>query len=262
MKLKGKTAVITGGASGFGKASAIKFVQEGVKNLLLVDLNEPGAEETKQIASKLSNDCTIKTIRADVSNEADVKAFIDEAISSFGALDILFNNAGIEGFSNPIDEMPFESFCKTMSINMNSVFLGMKYALAYMKNNGGGSIINTSSIGGLIALPESIDYVAAKHAINGMTKNAAAEYGKYNIRTNAVCPGVVMTELHRRVITAQAGGDEEVVKQLIENNTQGTPLKRYGEVEEIANLVAFLASDESSYINGVSIAIDGGYTVL
>ncbi|MDR0874903.1 MAG: glucose 1-dehydrogenase [Clostridiales Family XIII bacterium] len=262
MKLKGKTAVITGAASGLGKATALKFAGEGIKNLTLVDLNPEGLEVTKLEVLAIEPGIKLLLQSADVAREDDVKAFIEETIEHFGALDILFNNAGIEGFSNPIEDMPFEAFSKTISINLFSVFLGMKYALGYMKQAGGGSIINTSSIGGLVALPNSIDYVATKHAVIGMTKNAAAEYGPYGIRTNAVCPGVVMTGLHKRVVTAQAQQAGEDPQILIERNKQSIPLKRYGEADEIADLVCYLASDESSYVNGVAIAVDGGYTVL
>jgi len=262
MKLEGKTAVITGAASGFGKATALKFAEEGVSNLMLTDLNEGGLGETKEAVAAIQPNTKVECRKADVSNEADVKGFIDESVKLFKSLDIVFNNAGIEGFSSPIDEMPYDLFRKTIAINMDSVFLGMKYALGYMKTAGKGSIINTASIGGLVALPESIDYVAAKHAIVGMTKNAAAEYGRYGVRVNAICPGVVMTELHKRVIAAQASHGSAESEMLIERNRQSVPLGRYGEVREIAETVCFLASDDSSYINGVAIAIDGGYTVL
>ena len=262
MKLKGKTAIITGGASGFGRASAIKFVQEGAINLLLVDLDVPGLEETKRLLLEINPDVNVILTKADVSKDEDVKAYTEEATTNFNALDIVFNNAGIEGVSMPIDEMPFEEFSKTLSIDLNSVFLGLKYALGYMKDHGGGSIINTASIGGLVALPTSVGYVASKHAIIGMTRNAAGEYGKYNIRTNAVCPGFVMTELHRRIVVRASEKRDISMDEVVEINSAKTPMGRYGEADEIADLVAFLASDEAKYITGQAIAIDGGYVAL
>jgi NAD(P)-dependent dehydrogenase (short-subunit alcohol dehydrogenase family) len=262
LKLKGKTAIITGGAAGFGRAAALKFSAEGAANLSLVDLDAAGLADTKNAIARCSPGCHVTLFTADVSKEEDVKAFVGDTVGACGALDILFNNAGIEGFSSPLDEMPFELFRKTMAVNMDSVFLGMKYAIAFMKTHGGGAIVNTASIGGLVALPGSSDYVASKHAVIGLTKNAAAEFGPLGVRANAVCPGFVMTDLHRRVVSAHSSNDSEAARVMIENNKSSTPLKRYGEPEEVADLVAFLASGESAYINGVAVAIDGGFTIL
>lgn len=260
MRLENKVAVITGGAAGFGRATAIKFAAEGAK-LSLVDLNRDGLEETKAIILEKNPGCEVLLQTADVSKEEDVKRFVDSTIKAYNALDIIFNNAGIEGAAAPIDELEFEHFQKALSINLNSVFLGMKYAIGFMKNHGGGAIINTSSIGGLVALPGSCAYVATKHAVIGLTKNAAAEFGPAGIRANAICPGFVMTDLHKRVVR-KLTADEEGAKAMIENNCKSTPLRRYGEPEEIADLALFLASAESSYINGMAIAIDGGFTIL
>lgn len=260
-KLAGKTAVITGAAAGFGRMTALKFAAEGA-NLVLVDLNEKGLQETKIKIQQDNPQCKTIEITADVSDETAVKRFIQEAISSFGSLDILFNNAGIEGEAGNITDMPFEMFKRDLSINLHSVFLGMKYAIEYMKDHGGGAIINSSSIGGLVALPGSCGYVATKHAVIGLTKNGAAEYGKDNIRVNAICPGFVMTDLHKRVLLGLSDNDPEKAKELSANMAKSSPMNRYGEVDEVANLVLFLASPDSSYINGVAIAIDGGVTIL
>jgi len=260
-KLDGKTAIITGSAAGFGKATALKFAAEGA-NLTLIDLNENGLAVTKSKILEKYPGCKTLPIKADVSDEAAVKGFVDATINTFGGLDIMFNNAGIEGHTAFTADMPFDMFKRDLSINLHSVFLGMKYAIGYMKDHGGGSIVNTSSIGGLVALPGSCGYVATKHAIIGMTKNAAAEYGNVGIRTNAVCPGFVMTDLHKRVLNGLGGGNKAIIQQMIDNNSKSTPLGRYGEPGEIADLVLFLASSDSAYINGVAITIDGGFTVL
>jgi NAD(P)-dependent dehydrogenase (short-subunit alcohol dehydrogenase family) len=260
MKLQGKTAIITGGAAGFGRATALKFAKEGA-NLMLADLNEEGLKETKAMILGNSPEIKVSLYKADVSSEEDVKGFVEATTAEFGALDIIFNNAGIEGFATPLADMPFDLFKKTLAINLHSVFLGMKYAIAYMKDHGGGAIVNTSSIGGLVALPGSSDYVATKHAVIGLTKNAAAEYGPDGIRTNAICPGFVMTDLHKRVLKGLSCDDAEVAKEMIKSNEMGTPLRRYGEVDEVADLVLFLASSDSSYINGLAVAIDGGFIV-
>ena len=262
MKLKGKNAAITGAASGIGQASALKFAREGIASLTLADLNEAGLEETRKEVLAIDSKIGIRLHAANVSQEQDVKGFIDDAVRSFGAIDILFNNAGIAGGSYAIDEMPFEVFHRAISINLFGVFFGMKYALGYMKAAKKGSIINTSSIGGLVALPNSSDYVAAKHAIAGLTKTAAVEYGPYGIRTNAVCPGPAITNLYKGIMAADAAASNVTPEDLMERDRKMIPFGRQGEAEEIANLVSFLASDEASYISGAIIAIDGGYTAV
>ena len=261
MRLANKVAIITGAASGFGRASSLKFTKEGA-SVTMVDMNAAGLEETRKMISAQNPQAKTLTIVADVSKEQEVKGFVDSTVKEFGGLDIIFNNAGIEGTSAFLADMPYDDFTHDLAINLHSVFLGSKYAISYMKDHGGGVIVNMSSLGGLVALPGSCTYVAAKHAIIGLTKSVAAEYGEKGIRANAICPGFVMTELHRRVITKHAGGNEETIKGMIESNSSSTPLKRYGEPEEIADLALFLASPESSYINGVAIAIDGGFSIL
>ncbi len=259
--LSGKTAIITGAAAGFGKATAVKFAAEGA-NLTLVDLNENGLAETKKEIEAKYPACKTLVVKADVSDEAAVKGYTEDTIKTFNSLDIVFNNAGIEGHTAFTADMPFDKFKRDLSINLHSVFLGMKYAIRYMKDNGGGTIVNTSSIGGLVALPGSSSYVATKHAIVGLTKTAAAEYGKKNIRVNAICPGFVMTDLHARVLKGLSGGAPEDIEKMVEQFSNSTPMGRYGTPEEIADLVLFLASADSAYISGVSIPIDGGFTVL
>ena len=255
MRLSNKVAIITGAASGFARAASLKFVNEGAA-VAMVDINKAGLEETRKMITEKYPQAKTLAIVADVSKEQDVKGFVETTIKELGGLDIIFNNAGIEGTSAFFADMPFDAFTHDLSINLHSVFLGTKYAVSYMKDHGGGVIVNMASIGGLVALPGSCGYVASKHAIIGLTKSAAAEYGEKGIRANAICPGFVMTELHRRVITKHAGGDEAIIKGMIESNSNSTPLKRYGETEEIADLALFLASPESAYINGVAIAIE------
>lgn len=260
-KLSGKTAIITGAAGGFGKAAALKFASEGA-SLTLVDLNEKGLVETRAELENKYPECQVLLAQADVSDETAVRGFVEKTVQHFDSLDIIFNNAGIEGYAANIADMPFDMFKRDLSVNLHSVFLGMKYAIGFMKEHGGGVIINTASIGGLVALPGSCGYVATKHAILGLTKNAAAEYGKFGIRANAICPGFVMTDLHARVLKGFSGGDPEEAKRIAAQNEKATPMGRYGTPEEIADLVLFLASAESSYISGTAIAIDGAFTVL
>lgn len=260
-KLSGKVAIITGAAAGFGKATALKFAAEGA-NLTLVDLNENGLAATRREIEEMYPACKTLLIIADVSDEAAVKGFVEDTVRTFNSLNIIFNNAGIEGHTSFTADMPFDMFKRDLSINLHSVFLGMKYAIGYMKENGGGAIVNTSSIGGLVALPGSCGYVATKHAILGLTKTAAAEYGKVGVRVNAICPGFVMTDLHARVLKGLSGGTPEDVKKMVDHLSNATPMGRYGTPEEIADLVLFLASADSSYISGIAVAIDGAFTVL
>ncbi len=260
MRLQNKAAIITGAGGGFGRATAIKFAKEGAR-LSLVDLNETALRETEGIVKKAMPQAEILCTKADVSSEGDVNAFIDATVQRFGALDILFNNAGIEGITAPIDEMPFDLFQRDLAINLHSVFLGMKYAIAHMKNHGGGSIISTASAAGIIAFPFSSGYVASKHGIIGLTKAAAVEYGAANIRTNAICPGAAMTELHKRT-ARQFAKTEEEAEAFYQANAENVPMKRYAKVEEIADAAVYLASDESSYVNGISLMVDGGFTIV
>ena len=262
MKLRGKTAAITGAAAGIGKAAALKFAEEGIKGLMLVDLNEGALADVVAEINKINSEVQVWTKKADVAKEEDVKAFIDETVKNAGGIDILFNNAGRSGASCAIDELPAETFRKTMEINMYSVFYGLKYALGYMKAAGKGSIISTASIGGLVALPGSIDYVAAKHAIVGMTKSAAVEYGPYGVRTNTICPGPITTDLYKGIASENAERLGITTEDFFKQDCESIPMARQGKPEEIADLVSFLASDESAYINGIAIAIDGGYTSL
>lgn len=260
MRLENRVAIITGAAGGFGRATALKFAKEGA-HLSLVDLDENKLRETAKLVREVVPEAKVICIKADVSSEEAVINFVDATIKEFQALDIMFNNAGIEGAIAPIDEMPFELYKRDLAINLHSVFLGMKYAIAYMKKHGGGCVINTSSTAGVKAVPTNAGYVSSKHGILGLTKTAAAEYGPCNIRVNAICPGAVMTDLLQRAATELSGGEGNV-KEFSDKASQNIPLKRFGRPEEVADAVLFLASDESSYINGAELMIDGGVTVM
>ena len=194
-------------------------------------------------------------IEADVSKDADVKNYVNETMSVFGRIDTHFNNAGIEGSISSLENYEEEIFDRVVQVNIKGVWLGMRYCADAMRQSGGGSIINTASAAGLMATPSLIAYGASKHAVIGMTKSASIELAPAGIRVNAVCPGVINTRMMRSIEEQTIPDNpEEYVKAVSEK----TPLGRYGEPEEVAGLVAFLASDEATYITGSSYVIDGG----
>lgn len=242
-RLKGKVAVVTGAGSGIGAAAVKAFCKEGAR-VVAVDIS--GTQQ--HLARDIGACCS--PFRADVSKSADVKAMFDHAIATFGQLDILFNNAGISGSAALTADYKEEEFDRVMAINCRSVFLGMKFAIPLMEQNGG-AIVNTASIGGVVAFPERVGYCAAKAAVLMLTKTTAAEYASHRIRVNAICPGPVKTAM-----TANASDD---IREKVINSV---PARRMAEPEEIAALAVYLASDESSFVTGAHIMIDGGYTVL
>jgi len=251
-KFTGKVALVTGGTSGIGQATAIAFAKEGAKVVLSGRREAEGKETVKLIEQA---DGTAKFVRSDVSIESDIKKLIDETVASFDRIDFAFNNAGIVIDSLPLHEQSLEKFDKVMAINLRGLFICMKYEIIQMLSIGGGVIINNSSISGLIAIPGVSPYVASKHAVMGLTKSAALEYAKSNIRINAVNPGFIYTPMTDRYIEyIESMGDAES-QQL----TATIPMGRIGNPEEIASTVLFLCSDAASYITGQSLVVDGGY---
>ncbi|MBW2292911.1 MAG: SDR family oxidoreductase, partial [Deltaproteobacteria bacterium] len=186
-----------------------------------------------------------------------VQRYVDEAVTRFGGVDALFNNAGIEGSIVPMEEYPVDVFEKVMSVNVTGVFLGIKHVIPALRARGGGSIVNTSSVAGLTGNPVISAYVASKHAVIGLTRSAAQAYGAEGIRTNAVCPSPVETRMMRSLEKGISAENPEEVKQMMESRI---PLGRYGTPEEVAALVAFLCSDDAKFINGGIYPIDGGMT--
>jgi len=254
MRLKNKSAVITGGAGGIGLASAEKMLAEGVKGILLVDLNE---EDLKKAVAELDSD-KVSYVTADVSKNEDVKKYTEKAVELYGRIDILFLNAGIEGEVKPITEYPEKMYDKVMDVNVKGVWLGMKQAFPYMKESGGGSIIITSSVAGIQGTANVSAYVTSKHALAGVRKVGALEGAEHNIRVNSINPSPVDNRMMRSLEEGFAPGNAEQAKKSFENTI---PLKRYGKNEEIADLAVFLASDESQFITGARHVIDGGMTV-
>ena len=242
-KLNGKVAIVTGGASGIGAAIARRFASEGAA-VCVSDLN---ADPARALAEELSRQgARAIAIAADVTDEGAVAALVDRTVVELGPLDVMVNNAGIGERPVPIDERPTEEWTRVIATNLNSVFFGIKHAARAMKAAGRpGVILNMSSILGSVAFSGAPAYTAAKHGVNGLTKAAALELAAAKIRVVAVAPAFIRTPL----IT----GMEDAVLPL-------HPIGRLGEPDEVASLCAFLASDEASFITGVSYLIDGGYT--
>lgn len=247
----GKVALVTGGTSGIGRATAIAFAKESAKVVLTGRREEEGqsvVDAIKQIAGEAT------FLRADVSQEEDIKVTIEKTIEAYERLDYAFNNAGIDPPRAPLHEQSIEKFEQLMAINVNGVFLSMKYEIAQMLKQGGGAIVNNSSIGGLIAYPGLSPYHASKHAVMGLTKSAALDYAKQGIRVNAVNPGIIATAMIDR-LAANSGGDADAAAQQLANSV---PMGRMGSPEEIASAVLFLCSEAAAYITGQSLVVDGG----
>ena len=250
MKLANKVAIITGAGSGMGKSAALLFAGEGAK-VAAVDINEGQVQET--VAAIKTQGGQALALRADVSKSEDVQRMVDETIAAFGPPTTLYNNAGIEGASHYFSEFPEAEFDRVIAINLRGVYLGMKYVLPHMMKAGGGSIINTASIAGLVAVQGSAAYAASKAAVIAMSRVAALEYGRYNIRVNAICPGAIETPMAQRIRKGKAP-NPKVINRI-------SVLGRMAEPEEIAKVALFLASDDASFATGAPFIIDGGWTV-
>lgn len=249
--LENKVAVITGGAGGIGKVTAETFLREGAK-VVLVDLVEEALDKAKAELESLGE---VVTVVADVTKEEDVEKYVKAAVDRFGKIDVFFNNAGIVGKAAPIVEQDAAEFDKVMNVNTRGVFLGLKHVLKVMIEQKSGSIINTSSVAGLMAWEGIAPYVASKHAVAGLTKIAALEGAPYGVRVNSIHPAPVETMMMRQLESGYNPDDPETAKKGVE---QLIPIGRYADPQDIANLVLFLASDESSFISGAQYRIDGG----
>lgn len=235
-----------------GKAAALLFAAEGAA-VAAIDIDEAAAMAVAREITGRGGKAF--GMRADVSNPADAEKMVEETVKRLGKLNVLYNNAGIEGEANLTARFTLEGWEKVIGINLRGVWLGMKYAIPHMINAGGGSIINTSSTAGLSGVKGGCAYAASKHGVIGLTKTAALEYGRRNIRVNAICPGPIATPLLERIAAFQK-------KKEVTVDTMGanTPVGRPGAPDEIAKVALFLASDEASYANGGVFPIDGGQT--
>ncbi|MGM0624417.1 MAG: SDR family NAD(P)-dependent oxidoreductase [Bacteroidota bacterium] len=251
--MKNKRIIITGGAGGIGAALARILLDKGAK-VLLVDLKK---EDLQKTADELKSD-NVYIFEADVSDEKAVKAYVDYAVKEMGGIDVFYNNAGIEGKVVPLEEYPIDVYHKLIDINVNGVYYGLRYVFPVMKKNeNGGSIIITSSVAGMVGTPNVLPYVTSKHAVVGMMKSAAMEGAEHKIRVNTVNPSPVDNRMMRSLEEGFAPGQAEGAKQGFE---QAIPMKRYATNDEVANVMYFLGSDESSFVTGTINAVDGGMT--
>jgi NAD(P)-dependent dehydrogenase (short-subunit alcohol dehydrogenase family) len=254
-RMQDKVVLVTGGSGGIGKVTAARFLAEGA-SVALVDIDQASLDATRDA---LGSGERVLAIQADVSDEADVERYVQSTIDRFGRIDVFFNNAGIEGKVAPLEQQDTAMFDKVLAINVRGAYLGLKHVLPHMYRAGAGSVINTSSISGLQGTADVLPYVTSKHAVTGMTKVAALEAARHNVRVNSVHPSPVNTRMMRSLEAGFAPGDAGTAKATLE---KAIPLGRYGEPDDIANLVLFLASDESRFITGAQYRIDGGMGAL
>ena len=256
MTLEGKVALVTGAGNGIGKAACLAFAAAGAR-VFAVDIDGAAALATRDAIRASSGEA--EAYRADVSQAAEVQAYTQEAIRRFGRIDCFFNNAGIEGVVASTIEYPEDVFDRVMAINLKGVFLGMKYVLPHMVENGSGTIVNAASVGGVVGAPGLCAYSASKHAIIGLTRTAAAEVAQHGVRVNAICPSAIQTRMIDSLANMYAPDDPDSVRdQFVARNPSG----RFGLPEEVAQAVLFLASDAASFVNGEALMIDGGRTAI
>jgi NAD(P)-dependent dehydrogenase (short-subunit alcohol dehydrogenase family) len=249
-RLDGKVALITGGASGIGRATALAFAREGAK-LIIADRHEDGGQQTVHMITEQGGEATF--VQVDVSRATEAAAMINTAVETYGRLDCAHNNAGVGARPRVrLHEISEESWDRLLDINLKGVWLCMKYEIAQMLTQGGGAIVNTASIMGLVgSWSRSGAYNASKHGVVGLTKTAALEYATEGIRVNAVCPGYIRTPLIEATLASQPEMEAQIVAR--------HPVGRMGRPEEIAEAVVWLCSDAASFVTGHTMTVDGGY---
>lgn len=245
----GQVALVTGAGNGIGRATALAFAANGLK-VVVSDVDAQGGEATVALIQAAGG--TASFVRCDVAREAEVRALVEKTVATHGRLDYAFNNAGIDIEKGKLADGAEAEFDAIMDVNVKGVWLCMKHELAAMLAQGGGAIVNTASVAGLIAAPKMGIYAASKHAVIGLTKTAAVEYGKKNIRVNAVCPAVIDTEMYRRAKAADSRKADAAASL--------HPVGRIGQADEIAAAVLYLCSDAAGFTTGIALPVDGGLT--
>lgn len=252
MMMEGKVALVTGAAAGIGRATALAFAREGAK-VVVSDIEVAGGEETAASIEKEGGEATF--LKADISSRADVQALTAGTVNAFGRIDCACNNAGIEGKTAPLIEQTQENFERIAAVNTMGTFFCLQAEIAQMLKNGGGAIVNISSVAGLIGFLGISPYVASKHAVNGLTKNAALEYGKQGIRVNSICPGGIDTRMLDSLAEQTSQGQMTAHEMLDPMH----PIGRIGRPEEVGEFIVWLCSDRASFVTGAIIPVDGGY---
>ncbi|MGG2396693.1 SDR family NAD(P)-dependent oxidoreductase [Pseudomonas sp. SH1-B] len=245
----GQVALVTGAASGMGLAAARAYAEAGAA-VVLADIREEALHAAADELSTAGH--KVLAVAGDIADESYVKALVEQTVATFGRLDAAFNNAGIQSPAVETADVPSEVFDRITDINMRGVWLCMKYQLIQMRAQGSGAIVNNSSLGGLVGVPGRVAYHAAKHALVGMTKSAALEYAAQGIRINCICPGIIETPM----VAGMLEGETEVMNEMMKD----VPIRRLGKAEEIADAVLWLSSPGSTFVVGVALPIDGGYT--
>jgi NAD(P)-dependent dehydrogenase (short-subunit alcohol dehydrogenase family) len=253
IRLDGKVAVVTGAAGVIGTAT-IRLLAERGARIVAVDRRE---QDLQAAIRDLSASAQALPIAADVTREDEVADYVRAAMDKFGTIDVFYNNAGVEGEIKPITQYPLEAFRKVIDVNVVGVFLGLKHVLPVMLKQNKGSIINTASIAGLIGSPDIAVYSASKHAVIGLTKTAALECAGTDVRVNCVCPGLIDSRMLSSIIQGRNPGNAPVPNDRI---VERIPARRLGQPSEVASIVAFLASDDSSYVSGSAYTVDGART--
>jgi NAD(P)-dependent dehydrogenase (short-subunit alcohol dehydrogenase family) len=254
IRLDGKVAVVTGAAGVIGRATMQRLAERGAR-ITAVD-RKP--EELKAAISQLPASAEAIAVTADVSDEDEVADYVRAAVDAFGTIDVFYNNAGIEGEVKPITQYSLEMFRRVLDVNVVGVFLGMKHVLPVMRKQNRGSIINTASIAGLIGSPQIAVYSASKHAVIGLTRSAAWECTGTGVRVNCVCPGMIDSRMLSAIIDGRNAGSNAPTPH--DRIVERIPARRLGQAAEVASIVAFLASDEASYVSGSAYTVDGGRT--
>jgi NAD(P)-dependent dehydrogenase (short-subunit alcohol dehydrogenase family) len=248
--IDGGVALVSGAASGIGRATARRFAEEGA-SVVAADIDVEGGEETVSLIESDGGEVTF--VETDVTDEADLAAAVETAVDAYGGLDFAFNNAGIEGEQVGFSEQGDTNWNQVLDINLSGVFYAMREEIPVMLEDGGGAIVNTSSIAGILGFPNLSPYVASKHGVVGLTKTAAVEFSSDGLRANAVLPGVIDTPM----VARSSEADPESMEQTI----AGIPAKRLGQPEEIAGAVVWLCSEDASYVTGQPLPVDGGYSI-
>lgn len=253
-RFEDRVVLITGGGSGLGSATAVRVAQEGAR-IALVDLSAEGLMRTKVAVQEAVPDAEVLTVVADVSDVQQTDDYVAATLEAYGRIDGFFNNAGIEGRQNLTEDFTSAEFDRVVSINLRGVFLGLEKVLKVMHEQGSGAVVNTASVGGIRGVGMQSGYAASKHGVVGLTRNSAIEYGKLGIRVNAIAPGAIWTPM---VEASMRQIDPDDPRRAADEFIQTNPTLRYGEAHEIAAVVAFLLSDDASYVNSVVLPIDGG----
>jgi NAD(P)-dependent dehydrogenase (short-subunit alcohol dehydrogenase family) len=252
-RVEGKVALVTGGASGIGRATALTFAREGAK-LIIADMHEEGGQQTVHIIKENGGEAIF--VQTDVTQATAVEALLSRAVETYGRLDCAHNNAGISGAGiggeqrTLTAEYPEERWHQVIAINLTGVWLCMKYEIAQMLQQGGGAIVNTASVAGLVGLPYASAYVASKHGVVGLTRTAALEYAQQGVRVNCVCPGYIQTPM-------TAAGMQDPARRALMIASE--PVGRLGQPEEVAETVVWLCADAASFVTGHTMTVDGGY---